>query len=60
MLYVVQHISCSTFFVFVLSCRKIFDEDNYSPICCDNESEYTDILKEFPFESSEKPQVCMF
>lgn len=36
--------------------KKIFDEDNYSPICCDNESEYTDILKEFPFESSEKPQ----
>ena len=31
--------------------RKIFDEDNYAPMSCQDESEYSDLLKEFPFDT---------
>lgn len=33
--------------------KNIFDEDNYTPILCEDESQYSAILKEFPFEDSE-------
>ncbi|KAK2572792.1 Exocyst complex component 6 [Acropora cervicornis] len=33
--------------------KNIFDEDNYTPILCEDESQYSTILKEFPFEDSE-------
>ncbi|KAJ7392374.1 Exocyst complex component 6 [Desmophyllum pertusum] len=28
--------------------KKIFDEDNYTPMSCQDENEYNDVLKEFP------------
>lgn len=37
--------------------RKIFDEDNYAPKSCQDESEYNDLLKEFPFDDSEMTKV---
>ncbi|XP_058961962.2 exocyst complex component 6B [Pocillopora verrucosa] len=33
--------------------KKIFDEDNYTPMLCQDETEYNDILKEFPFDETE-------
>ena len=39
--------------------RKIFDEDNYTPMLCQDETEYNDILKEFPFDETEVLQVLM-
>ena len=36
---------------FVLSLRKIFDEDNYAPMSCEDEGEYDDLLKKFPFDT---------
>lgn len=33
--------------------KKIFDEDNYAPMSCQDESEYNDLLKEFPFDDTE-------
>ena len=44
-------------FDLVLLARKIFDEDNYTPMLCKDESECSYILKEFPFENSDKLQV---
>ena len=41
------------FFDLILVTRNIFDEDNYTPILCEDESQYIAILKEFPFEDSE-------
>lgn len=38
-------------------CRQIFDEDNYTPISCKDESEYNDVLREFPFDDSKVSQV---
>ena len=40
-------------FHLILVARNIFDEDNYTPILCEDESQYIAILKEFPFEDSE-------
>lgn len=37
--------------------KQIFDEDNYTPITCKDESEYSDVLREFPFDDSEMAQV---
>lgn len=37
--------------------RKIFDEDNYTPMSCQDESEYNDVLKEFPFDDTEIAKV---
>lgn len=37
----------------ILVARNIFDEDNYTPILCEDESQYSATLKEFPFEDSE-------
>lgn len=36
--------------------KQIFDEDNYTPITCKDESEYSDVLREFPFDDSEMAQ----
>lgn len=36
--------------------KQIFDEDNYTPISCKDESEYNDVLREFPFDDSEMAQ----
>ena len=37
--------------------RKIFDEDNYTPMSCQDENEYNDVLKEFPFDDTEIAKV---
>lgn len=36
--------------------KQIFDEDNYTPISCKDESEYNDVLREFPFDDPEMAQ----
>ncbi|CAH3162057.1 unnamed protein product [Porites evermanni] len=36
--------------------KQIFDEDNYTPISCKDESEYSAVLREFPFDDPEMAQ----
>lgn len=36
--------------------KKIFDEDNYAPVTCQDENEYHALRDEFPFDDSEMAQ----
>ena len=45
------------FVLLSLSYRDIFDEDNYTPMSCQDENEYNAVLREFPFDDSEMAQV---
>jgi len=40
--------------------RNIFDEDNYTPMSCQDENEYNAVLKEFPFDDSARAQVLTY
>ena len=41
----------------LLLSRKFFDEDNYTPMTCQDEKECNSVLEQFPYDSSTLAQV---